>query len=73
MSTQARLADLLLRNAGQGGLWAWAMDERRTVDPPSWDVLAERLEKVTEGSVHVGGVQLRRWVRAAEAARDSEG
>lgn len=72
MTSQARLADLLLHHAGRGDLWTWAMDERRSVDPPSWDLLAERLSTLTDGDVKVGGVQLRRWVRAAEAARASD-
>lgn len=69
MSFQSRLADLLLRDAGRGGLWLWAMAERRSVNPPSWDELAGRLQEVTGGEISVGGVQLRRWMKEAEDAR----
>lgn len=69
MNTQAHLADLLLRNAGHGGLWEWAMDERRTVSPPPWDTLAYRLTARTDGTIQVRGAMLRRWVSAAESER----
>lgn len=70
MSAKARLADLLLRDAGHGGLWEWAMEQRRRVKPPNWDEVAERLEEATEGQISVRGDVLRRWLLAAEAARD---
>ena len=66
MSTQAKLADALLRAKGYDGLWSWAMDQRRSVRPLPWDDVATRLSEETDGEVSVGGVHLRRWVRAAE-------
>lgn len=67
MSTQARLADVLLREQGQESLLAWAMDERRSVNPPSWDEVAGRLDQVTNGEIRVGGRMLRKWLLAAES------
>ncbi|MDN5685859.1 MAG: hypothetical protein L0G94_04135 [Brachybacterium sp.] len=69
MSTQAKLADLLLREAGRGGLWEWAMDERRSVSPAPWDEVAQRLAEVTDGDIKIGGAMLRRWVSDAEAKK----
>lgn len=69
MNTQATLADLLLREADRGGLWEWAMDERRSVRPPNWDELAYRLAIVTDGAVTIKGDMLRKWLLAAEASR----
>lgn len=69
MSTQAKLADLLLREAGKGGLWEWAMDERRSVSPAPWDEVAQRLTEATDGDIKIGGAMLRRWVSDAEAKK----
>lgn len=63
------LADLILQDAGRGGLWEWAMEERRTARPPNWDKLARRLELETAGKVAVSGEVLRKWVIAAEDER----
>lgn len=71
MSTQAMLADSLLRLDGHGGLWEWAMDQRRSVKPANWDEVAKRLALATDGKVQVQGVMLRRWVIAAEAERNA--
>jgi hypothetical protein len=73
MSARATLADHLLREAGHGGLWEWAMDQRRTVSPPSWELLADRLADETEGAIRVRGTMLRRWIAAAEAQRRGDG
>lgn len=67
MSTQAVLADVLLREAGHDGLWEWAMEQRKSVRPPSWDEVARRLSDVTSGQIKVGAQMLRKWVLAAEA------
>lgn len=64
------LADSLLRLDGHGGLWEWAMSERKSVSPRSWDEVAERLAVVTGGKVRVRGQMLRRWVQAAEAEQE---
>lgn len=69
MSTQAKLADLLLREAGRGGLWEWAMDERRSVTPAPWDDVAKRLAEVTDSEIKIGGAMLRRWVLDAETKK----
>lgn len=69
MKSQAPYADLLLRQAGRGGLWEWAMDQRRSVRPMSWSELADRLTGETEGRVQVKGEMLRKWLIAAEDAR----
>ena len=53
MRSQAPYADLLLRLSGHGGLWEWAMEQRRSVRPPNWAQLAERLAVETEGAVVV--------------------
>lgn len=73
MSVQARLADALLREKGHGGLWEWAMDQRRSVRPLPWDEVATRLTDVTDGEIQVKGVMLRKWVTAAEAERCEAG
>lgn len=65
------LADLLLREAGYGGLWEWAMDQRRSVRPAAWDDVAKELNVVTDGKIQVRGAMLRLWVIAAEQARVS--
>lgn len=69
MRSQAPYADLLLRSSGHGGLWEWAMDQRRSVRPPNWAQLAERLAAETQGAVVVKGDMLRKWLLAAEDAR----
>lgn len=69
MRSQAPYADLLLRLSGHGGLWEWAMEQRRSVRPPNWAELAERLAAETEGAVVVKGDMLRKWLLAAEDAR----
>ena len=69
MRSQAPYADLLLRLSGHGGLWDWAMEQRRSVRPPNWAELAERLVTETEGAVVVKGDMLRKWLLAAEDAR----
>ncbi len=69
MRSQAPYADLLLRLSGHGGLWDWAMEQRRSVRPPNWAELAERLATETEGAVVVKGDMLRKWLLAAEDAR----
>jgi hypothetical protein len=71
MSTQARLADVLLQKAGHGGLWEWAMDQRRSANPAPWDDVAVALAGATNGEVQVQGRILRRWVIAAEEQRES--
>lgn len=70
MRSQAPYADLLLRLSGHGGLWEWAMEQRRSVRPPNWAELAERLAEETEGAVQVKGEMLRKWLLAAEDIRD---
>lgn len=60
------LADALLRESGDGGLLAWALDQRRAVHPPSWDEVAARLVATTEGKVRVRGQMLRHWLKALE-------
>lgn len=72
MSTQAELADMILRDAGRGGLWEWAMDQRRSATPMRWDEVAYRLRGETEGRIQIGGAQLRLWVIAAERQRNAE-
>lgn len=67
MKSHAPYADLLLRLAGHGGLWEWAMEERRSVRPPNWTELARRLSCTTDGAVTVKGEMLRKWLLAAEA------
>lgn len=71
MRSQAPYADLLLRSSGHGGLWEWAMDQRRSVRPPNWAQLAERLAAETQGAVVVKGDMLRKWLLAAEDAHAS--
>lgn len=73
MRSQAPYADLLLRLSGHGGLWEWAMEQRRSVRPPNWAELAERLAAETEGAVVVKGDMLRKWLLAAEDSRASSG
>lgn len=63
------LADALLRVSGDGGLWEWAMEQRRSVWPPNWTELAQRLAAETDGAVVVKGDMLRKWLLAAEDAR----
>lgn len=48
------------------------MTQRRSVTPPPWDEVAERLTEATGGKIHVRGQMLRRWVVAAEAERTKE-
>ncbi len=69
MRSQAPYADLLLRLSGHGGLWEWAMEQRRSVRPPNWAELAEQLAAETKGAVVVKGDMLRKWLIAAEDAR----
>ncbi|MGP9747221.1 hypothetical protein [Brachybacterium sp. AOP29-B2-41] len=69
MRSQAPYADLLLRQSGHGGLWEWAMGQRRSVRPPNWAELAVRLTTETEGAVVVKGDMLRKWLLAAEDTR----
>lgn len=45
------------------------MEQRRSVRPPNWAELAERLAAETEGAVVVKGDMLRKWLLAAEDAR----
>lgn len=71
MRSQAPYADLLLRTSGHGGLWEWAMEQRRSVRPANWADLAERLATETEGEVAVKGEMLRKWLLEAEDARRS--
>jgi hypothetical protein len=73
MRSQAPYADLLLRQSGHGGLWEWAMEQRRSVRPPNWAELAERLAAETHGAVVVKGEMLRKWLLAAEVARVDAG
>lgn len=73
MRSQAPYADLLLRQSGRGGLWEWAMEQRRSVRPPNWAELAERLDAETHGAVVVKGEMLRKWLLAAEDARTGAG
>lgn len=49
------------------------MTQRRSVRPPNWAELAERLAAETEGAVVVKGDMLRKWLLAAEDARASSG
>ena len=72
MRSQAPYADLLLRQAGRGGLWEWAMDQRRSVRPKSWSELAELLTRETNGQIQVKGEMLRKWLLSAEAARAAQ-
>lgn len=69
MTPNADRADLLLRQAGHGGLWEWAMEQRRSVRPPNWGELAYRLVVDTDGAVQVKGEMLRKWLLAAESER----
>lgn len=69
MRSQAPYADLLLHQLGHGGLWEWAMEQRRSVRPPNWAELAERLAAETDGAVIVKGEMLRKWLLTAEDAR----
>lgn len=69
MRSQAPYADLLLRQLGHGGLWEWAMERRRSVRPPNWAELAERLASETDGAVVIKGEMLRKWLLTAEEAR----
>lgn len=64
-------AERSLVDAGYGGLWEWAMRERRSVRPPNWDELAYRLAAATDGEIQIKGEMLRKWLLAAEAERDS--
>ena len=73
MRTQAPYADLLLRLSGHGGLWDWAMEQRRSARPPNWAELAERLAMETDGDVAVKGDMLRKWLLAAEDRRVRSG
>lgn len=73
MRSQAPYADLLLRLSGHGGLWDWAMEQRRSVRPPNWAELAERLAMETDGAVAVKGDMLRKWLLAAEDRRVRSG
>lgn len=61
------MADALLRASGDGGLWEWAMDQRRSVTPPNWDEVARRLSVATDGKISIRGDMLRKWLLAAEA------
>ncbi len=45
------------------------MEQRRSVRPPNWAELAERLAEETEGAVQVKGEMLRKWLLAAEDTR----
>ena len=71
MSARAILADALLRVSGDGGLWEWAMDQRRSVKPANWDEVARRLALATDGEISIRGDMLRKWLLAAEAERDA--
>ena len=73
MRTQVPYADLLLRLSGHGGLWDWAMEQRRSARPPNWTELAERLAMETDGAVAVKGDTLRKWLLAAEDRRVRSG
>ena len=73
MRSQAPYADALLRVLGHGGLWEWAMDQRRSVRPPNWAELAARLAAETDGAVVVKGEMLRKWLLVAEDARSGLG
>ena len=66
-------ADLLLRLSGHGGLWDWAMEQRRSARPPNWAELAERLAMETDGAVAGKGDMLRKWLLAAEDRRVRSG
>ncbi|MGP5696201.1 hypothetical protein [Brachybacterium alimentarium] len=72
MTTQAQRADGLLQESGHGGLWEWAMEQRRTVRPPNWGELAYRLLMDTGGAVQIKGEMLRKWLLVAEAERDTD-
>lgn len=69
MSDKAMLADALVRTSGHDGLFEWAMDQRRAVRPPNWDVVATRLSSLTEGRVRVSGEALRNWLLMMENER----
>lgn len=73
MRTQVPYADLLLRLSGHGGLWDWAMEQRRSARPPNWAELAERRAMETDGAVAVKGDMLRKWLLAAEDRRVRSG
>ncbi len=45
------------------------MEQRRSVRPPNWAELAERLDAETDGAVVVKGEMLRKWLLAAEDTR----
>lgn len=60
MSTKQMLADVLLEDSG--GLYEWAMAQRRGVTPKSWDQVAAVLGEETEGRVKTTGRQLRAWL-----------
>lgn len=69
MTTNARIADILLTQKGYDGLYDWAMDQRRRVSPPSWEQVATALAQETEGEVKVRGQMLRIWLLRIEAER----
>lgn len=71
MRSQWSKAECLLAKTGHGGLWEWAMGERRSVRPPNWDELAYRLAAATDGEIQIKGEMLRKWLLTAEAERDS--
>lgn len=70
MSTKQMLADALL--AESGGLYEWAMDQRRAVRPSSWDEVAAALAEATEMRVVTSGRQLRTWLAEIEEAEAEE-
>lgn len=60
MSTKQMLADVILEP--EGGLYEWAMKQRRGVQPKPWDQVAEDLGHATDGRVETTGRQLRQWL-----------
>lgn len=48
MTTSARIADILLTQKGYPGLYDWAMDQRRSVRPATWDEVALSLRAATD-------------------------
>ena len=72
MTTSARIADILLTQKGYPGLYDWAMDQRRSVRPATWDEVALSLRAAADEKINVRGQMLRRWGEAAEQARESD-
>lgn len=49
------------------------MEQRRSVRPPNWAELAQRLAAETDGAVVVKGDMMRKWLLADEDAHTRSG